>query len=226
MKIAVCYSGQYRKFEGWQKNHEHITKYAHTVLYTTWKGQPVDFRNCTFFDEPKINYNPFTVPEFIEKFPEQYRAHRNHDKKYHLTKQIIGHQLAVDSLKEDYDVIIKMRYDLTLGDHNWLEFIEKSYQENMVIGFGGWTNKLDSDRNNLYKFIYPDEKNSGGKTKDSLCDFMIIHPKYKMANTLKLNEDQKLFAANKGWYQVLIEPYAEPHLNIAGGVMLTRYMVK
>ena len=119
-----------------------------------------------------------------------------------------------------------MRYDLTLGDINWYSYIQECYNENSVIGFGGWTRDLDVDRSLLNKVVYPSNHNCGGKVKNSLCDFLIIHPKNKMKDTLMLNQEKKLFAANRGWYQVLVEPYDDPHLNLAGGAMLTRYFIK
>lgn len=226
MKVAVCYSGLYREFKGWRENHRRITKLADTVLHTSWSGQKNLPKDFITFSEPAVNYNPFEVKEFRERYPEQAKTHKKHPKRLHLTKQIIGHQLAVDSLTEQYDVIVKMRYDITLGDHDWLSFLKRSHDENVVIGFGGWTGDLDRNRSNIDRFIKPDNSNCGGKVQGALPDFMIIHPANKMKDGLRLHNEKKLFPANKGWNQVLVEPYSETPVKLAGGVMLTRHMVK
>lgn len=224
MKIAAVYSGLYREFNGWKENHELITDHCDKILYTTWKDSPVPpIENCLLFDEPVVEYNPFTAPKFAEKYPRIHKAHKENPGKAWLTKQVIAHQLAVDSLEEEYDVIIKMRYDLWIGRHNWISFFKKCFEEKTVIAFGGWTGAIDLDKTVCEKLIVPNDSNSGGKLKDSLCDFMIIHPGYKMKGAIELHEQKKLYPANQGWYQVLVEPYNDAHINYGGGAMLARY---
>lgn len=223
MKIGILYSGLYRQYPRWKENHNKITKYADKVLYSSWESPdnpcPSDF---ILFKEPNVDYNPFEIEEYTSQFPNDAKVHKKHPKRYHLNKQIIGHQLITDYVQGEFDIIVRMRYDTTLGDINWLDSLKRSYNENIVIGFGGWTGKLDKDKSLLNNPVSPSPENSGGKVKNSLSDFMIIHPKYKMKDTLDLHRNKKLFPANKGWYQVLVEPYKESPLNYAGGCMLTR----
>ena len=116
-----------------------------------------------------------------------------------------------------------MRYDTWLGNHDWLNFIIQSYQTNCVIGFGNWSNAMDNTQSICDKLIIPSKEDETCRLKGTLADFMIIHPAHKMKGAYELHKNEKLFCANKGWYQVLVEPYKERRINYGGGVMLTRH---
>lgn len=228
MKVVICYSGQYRTIQNfdWKENHKFITRHADHILYTTWDTESHAPSEFIKFTEPTIEYNPFDIKEYAKRWPARAKSYRNAEVRHHITKQIIAHELAVNALTEQYDVVIRMRYDTILGNHNWKSFIEQSYNENNVIGFGGWTGVLDKNPSNLNRFIKPDESNQGKKTEASLCDFMVIHPAHKIKGAIDLDKQHKLFPGNKGWYQVLVEPYEEKHINWAGGCMLARHVIK
>lgn len=226
MKVAALYSGLYRKFDGWQDNHQKILNYADTVLYTTWKGMPEPNSDTVTFEEPVIDYKPMQVAGLVERWP-RMKAHVNNKGQMWLTKQILAHQYACDYIKaEKYDVVIRMRYDIWLGDHNWKEFIEKVHKENVVISFGGWSGSMDKDITICDRIVAPADMNGGSKIKDQMLDFMNMHPGYKMKNAVKLHEKKQLMPANLGWQQVLSDPYEETCINYGGGVMLSRYRQK
>jgi hypothetical protein len=227
MKIVVCYSGLYRQFSGWEKNHEIITNFADNVIYSTWDGYeiPKDSsirNNVVLFKEPIITYNPFHIPEFILQYPTIAKAHKNNPGWNKLTKQILAHQMVSDFiLPTNYDITIRMRYDSWIGQtHNWKKIINQVYETQQVISFGGWSGEMDKIPN-ICNSIIP--ANNISKLNNALCDFMNIHPSYKMNGTMKLHKTEKLFPSNQGWYQVLSSPYKDGHINYGGGVMLTRY---
>lgn len=228
-KIHLLYSGQYRTISGfdWKENHKVISNLCDSILYTTWKSK----NNLSFlndeFDEPTINYNPFEVKEFVLDYPETAKSHKNNPSRYNLPKQIIAHQLAQDSIDnlDDHDVIIRMRYDTIISHKiDFSSFIEKVIKEQCVIGFGGWTGDIDKTLSNLDKVIVPDDSNSGGKTKNSVNDFMIIHPAWRMVNTLNYYNNKRLYPANHGWHQILVRQHDNQTVyNYGGSVMLVRY---
>lgn len=228
-KIYLIYSGQYRVIAGfnWKDNHHSISKLCDEVVYTTWKNNSnPTFIHYTFL-EPEIDYNPFDSNSFIHDYPETAKAHKNNKSRYNIIKQLIAHQFAKDSISDlnNHDIIIRMRYDTIISDKiNFSEFIETTIREQCVIGFGGWTGEIDKTLTNLDQVIIPNRFNSGGKTNRAVNDFMIIHPAWRMVNTLNFYTEKRLYPANHGWYQVLVNQHEnKTHYNYGGSVMLARY---
>lgn len=229
MKIAVCYSGLYRHFDGWMENHKAITKHADKILYTTWEGQPKpeNVTDCVTFPEPKITYNCYQTEDLRINHPSCYKNHYHNPAWPWMTKQVIAHQLACDYLDDSYDVIIRMRYDTTVGqNHDWLSLIKESYEHDRVISFGSWSGSMDRDKNLRDRLELAAPNNP--KMFKSMVDFMNIHPKYKMkkGHAMRLDLEKKLRPANLGFYQVLCEPWPNPEQrkNYGGGVGLARYL--
>lgn len=229
MKVAVCYSGLYRDFTGWQDNHKFITDHADAVFYSTWrKRQKPPVQDCMLFDEPVIDYNPFLLPEFIDKFPEVSHNHSNPNNWLsgviaRSTKQIIAHDFIVAALPSKFDIVIRMRYDTWLGDHNWKQYIQQSYDENSVVSFGNADQAMDKNLNMCNEVITEVAELRGTELfRSRLTDFMNIHPSYKMKGAHELHKQKRLLPTNSGWYQVLVGPYKEPHYDYAGGIMLSR----
>jgi len=227
MKVIALYSGLVREFKDWEENHKRITQHCDEIHYTTWEGRPTPKEKiCVTFPEPEIKYRPMQVPEAVERWP-RMEKHRNNPAQMWLTKQIIAHQLACDYYTvEDDDVVIRMRYDIYLGDHDWKAIIDQVANEKVVISFGGWNSKMDKNKTICDEIIIPDEENGGVKMEGQMLDFMNIHPGYKMKDGIKLHKEKKLMPANLGWQQVLGDPYPEEPINYGGGVMLSRYREK
>jgi len=227
MKVAALYSGLVREFKDWEENHKRITQHCDSILYTTWEGRPTPKnKDCITFPEPEIDYKPMQVPEAVERWP-RMKFHLNNESQMWLTKQIIAHQLACNYINSDeYDVIIRMRYDIYVGDHDWKLVINRVANENIVISFGGWNGEMDRTKNIHENFILPTLENGGTKMDGQILDFMNIHPGYKMKDGIKLHNEKKLMPANLGWQQVLGDPYEETPINYGGGVMLQRYREK
>ena len=224
MKVAALYSGLFRWYKGWEENHKKITAFCNEVHYTTWRGKPAPRdKICVRFPEPAIKYAPMHVPEVAKRWP-RMQEHLGNPSQMWLTKQIVAHQCACNLINaDDYDVVIRMRYDVWLGNHDWKSFIDKVAEEKVVISFGGWSNEMDKNKTICDELIVPNEENGGSKMDDQILDFLNIHPGYKMKNGIKLHNQRKLAPANLGWQQVLGDPYPEKPINYGGGVMLSRY---
>ena len=224
MKVAALYSGLFRWYKGWEENHKKITAFCNEVHYTTWRGKPAPRdKICVRFPEPAVKYAPMHVPEVAKRWP-RMQEHLGNPSQMWLTKQIVAHQCACNLINaDDYDVVIRMRYDVWLGNHDWKSFIDKVAEEKVVISFGGWSNEMDKNKTICEELIVPNEENGGSKMDDQILDFLNIHPGYKMKNGIKLHNQRKLAPANLGWQQVLGDPYPEKPINYGGGVMLSRY---
>jgi len=227
MKVAAVYSGLVRTFKGWEENHKRITEHCDEIHYTTWEGRPTPKgKVCVTFPEPEITYKPMHVPEAVQRWP-RMKYHLGNPAQMWLTKQIIAHQYACNHIIADnYGVVIRMRYDIYVGEHDWKSIIEQVANEKVVISFGGWNGKMDSNKTICDEIIIPNDENGGSKMNGQILDFMNIHPGYKMKDGIRLHKEKKLMPANLGWQQVLGDPYEETPINYGGGVMLQRYREK
>jgi len=216
MRIAVCYSGIYREFSGWKENHKLITDHADSVYYSTWEGlpqPPVD--NVITFPEPVVEYDPWGCEYYLQLYPE-YPEVAKYEQRPHSTKQILAHQYIVDHI-DDYDLIIRMRYDTWLGDHNWQDFIREAYETQYTYTFGLKSWKEDS----LQLYV---SKPMLVTMYEVTTDFMIMHTPHRMRNAHKLHKEEKLFGAEMGWYQVLVKPYGNASVRTyCGGIQLSRW---
>jgi hypothetical protein len=227
MKVAAVYSGLVRTFKDWEENHKRITEHCDEIHYTTWEGRPTpEDKVCVTFPEPDINYRPMQVPEAVQRWP-RMKHHLNNPAQMWLSKQIVAHQYACDHIgADDYDVIIRMRYDIYVGNHDWKKFIDQVAEEKVVISFGGWNGEMDKNKTICDEIIIPSDENGGSKMNGQILDFMNIHPGYKMKDGIRLHKEKKLMPANLGWQQTLGDPYEETPINYGGGVMLQRYREK
>lgn len=213
MKIAVCYSGLYRAFSGWQENHKVITDYADSVYYSTWHGKaPPPVGNVIRFPEPVVKYDPFFCTKEIAESRKPNQGNRRKD----LLKQILAHQYMVTELNGAYDIVIRMRYDVWFGDFDWGQFIDKSFEDNVAIGFG--EHDISNGRNRRLHMLEPESLG----IDNILTDFMIIHPADKMVNAFTLFDEEKLLPANAGWHQVLVDQHGDETINYEGGIQLSR----
>lgn len=225
MKVAVVYSGLYRHFVGWKANHRLITDLADSVYYSTWKGGPrLPVSNVVEFDEPTVDYCPYSLDIVRKRWPRIYNAYRGSPRGKWLTKQIIAHQLICDHIADKgYDVIVRLRYDLWVGKHDWKSMIEEVYKTNCVYSFGGWSGDFDTQPEVCEQLVEATKANGAGKMEGRLLDFAHIHPAHKMKGAVDLHNEKKLCAATMGFTQVLQDPYPEKTYSYGGGVMLTRY---
>lgn len=220
MKVAVCFSGLT------YPDSEQLVKLmkkrfpVYDFFYGTWKGCKSPFENTFYFDEPVIHYHPyldidmeeFPIPklkDILETADIKLKQGPWMNKAVHQTKQIIAHSYMLDNIPEEYDMVIRCRwdlhfYDMVLPIEN---FIDESRVKRKAIGFsrklsdknGPWWSAKGTHRHNWWEGF--------------LMDLLIIHPRdlFDKKRMWQLHEDKKLIAAEMGWYQVLSQPYGDNH---------------
>lgn len=244
MRIAVCISGVMSGNSS--KNLEHNKRILpdHCDYYlATWndtrKGivpEP-DF----MYEQPKLNYHPildtepFPVYKNI-KYKEEAKTNiRVKEISSQRTKQILIHNYLLSDIKEDYDIIIRLRFDSLLSTKiNWLELIEKSHNEQCAQGFA-IRRKRWKDHDKIFDiphvYMPKDRMISSGGVKESndwnygVNDHAIIHPRnlWDCDMVTRYHNEGKLQPGEWGWYQILSEPHGDNHHSYYGGVVLERY---
>lgn len=225
MKIAICYSGEFRTYEGWQENHI-ANLPSGDFYYSTWvkEKSKVDIDNIIYFEPPKIEYNLYEG-----LFALKYGAHlknKSTEKRRNFTGsyQHIGHWLILNSLEKEYDIIIRMRYDTFLGDHkkDLYALCEECYNTSYAIGIGN-TCKTDDDNRMIYTQKFTPFQHSG--QSHYMLDFLNIHKQKNISDVMSLLKNKMLFPTNAGWWQILSESFSG-HRNYKGGITLARLMDK
>lgn len=242
MRIAVCISGICRG--NIKKNLSHLRlHFPYDFYFATWNNAtiPDDLKNyeVKLYEEPIINYHPIKdvahihAPKFAiqrEKCVSGEYGKAWQERTKHHTKQILIHDMLLKDLSEDYDLIIRSRYDTYLSSTvSFDSYLQKAFTENIAIGFGTRISR-HHDVNVLKQIpkIYPDGKNPNVSQDWGwyLMDPLIIHPRklwnHSLVNTLHL--EKKLAAAEWGWYQILSEPFNDSHMCVYGGAQLEKYL--
>lgn len=231
MRIAVCVSGLCRG-----NALDNISKLKQVLPYDfyfgTWETtQTVESKqlNAMVFEEPIMHYHPLCDIADFEN--ERYTHFRNlycHDTpeisemlKNH-TKQIIAHAYMMKNLKDNYDIIIRTRYDVLISNQvDFSMYIEKSFTKQCAVGFSTlWkphNNKID-----ILEEIKKDSRDS--KWFSYLLDLLIIHPPqlFDVNYVFELHNQKQLRNAEYGWYQILSEPYDDNHICVAGGIQIDK----
>lgn len=246
MKIAVCLSGIVRGQIA--HNIQRLKKaFPYDYFYGTYTEREEDLHwflgmgntDYFLFDEPKIHYHPITDVE--EVYTQKLKSikdsmlkgemQKEKAKIQHHTKQILSHANMLEQLWPDYDMIIRARWDTFIShevDFNY--YLEKSYNENIAIGFGTRTTRhKDLDILREVPKLYP-EKEKNDVSQDwarYIMDPLIFHPR-KLFDTklaFKLHQEKKLLPAEVGWWQVLSEPTGgENHISVYGGAQIERFL--
>lgn len=242
MKIAVCFSGIVRG------NIERNIKsakmhFGDNVFFSTWKGlarDKFDDLGCSYFDEPKIHYNPWMECEVESPHP-KYKAYKRdflsgksmNSKLVHASKQIVGHAHQLKhQVPEEYDLIVRTRWDTFISKNvDFKEYIKYAYEEEASVGFSIRGNR----HSNVHRMVeipkvYPKKKQDGSVSNDWgwwLNDNLIIHHRNRFDSdkVFDMYENKQLLPAEYGWYQVLSQP-KDDHLSIYGGACIERYVSK
>lgn len=205
------------------------------TFFTTWNTQ-TDHKNHEYiienyidhvFEEPDVEYNAdhdaierskVKLNELIAdniisgKDYDYYKSVvDNANKGYNRSKQILAHAKAVEhfNLTIDYDVIIRLRYDVILS---------QQFYDN-----------LESWCDEVFNLEYPitHMPNLDGNTQsacevENFGDIAIIHKadKFDVQQVYALHEEKQLLGSEPGWMQVLIIPYKKrneiPSRNFSG----------
>lgn len=241
MKVAVCVSGAFKtghpkgclvKNNRVQKN-----KFPEAdFYYATWNSYKSDFEKlfpdyqCEYFSEPVMHYHPYLdikKQDYISTF---YHGTVNWVREggpkriewtLHHTKQILIHAWLIDIIKNDYDVIIRTRFDCLISKKaNFGEFIKDTYNNNRANGFG---TRKEEHFNHLREI---DTKKSNWSVR--LLDQLIIHAP-SVIDCIVINglhKDKILHAAEYGWYQTISMNHGSDHRNHDGWVNHDRKVPK
>lgn len=248
MKPAICISGICRG--NVERNIENVkSHFPYDIFFATWEGcekviknHGLSNENVVYFKEPKMHYHPILDPENVlsPKLKSIKKRMEINDfslgKDYYTrtlnhTKQILIHNELLKKIPNEYDMIIRIRYDTFLSNKvNFHSYLEKSYKEGISIGFGTRTTR-HKNIDVLYEIpkLYPYENMPATVSNDwgwYIMDPMIFHPRSIFDNKLvdKLHQEKKLLVAENGWYQVLSQPYGDNHLCVYGGAQIEKYL--
>lgn len=223
MKIAICYSGQYRTFDGWQKNHFDNLPDGDRY-YSTWTTEKdfVETDDMIYFDEPIVDYNLYDG-SFAKEFGAYIQEKPDEKKRlYTAAHQHFAHWNILQKLNDSYDVVIRMRYDTFLGQHkkalyNLCKLVNDT---GIAIGVGNAGAKDDSNKE-IHMMSFTEHK-SNNKT---ILDFMTIHKPKNIANLIELHKKKQMWPTNSGWWLILSKP-GFGHKNYRGGIQLARLLDK
>ena len=244
MRVAVVYSGIPR-FD-WEENlylHRKIFPDWFHFFYTCWDHYELHPYSYVGIRQPRIEFHPWydcQDPEMWEvlrdsKDPETCGINPRDRWLREHTLQHIGHALALESFgKPDFDVIIRMRYDMRISDQiDWAHWCKKVFKENRPAGFWFSANKGDHEedpnpdwihfqkkwdarfihwhtREALQKhgYIEKDRNNFHGFSNiPFIPDALLIHRNshFNIERVKKMWETGHIRPAEFGWYQLLVE---------------------
>lgn len=246
MKIAVCYSGICR---GKVERNINLVKHHFPkadLFFSTWEGKEEDItknlpkeyvERVHYHKEPKPDYhcvrdvdgikaNKFNI--IRDKIKKGQYDEAYIERTLHHTKQILAHYFLMMTVPDDYDMIIRIRYDTLLSKQvDFQSYLNKAYDEKFAIGFG----VRKSRHKTLDKFLeiprtYPRDFKESQDWAYYLMDPMIFHHRsiWNNERVMMLYNNHMLAAAEYGWYQCLSEPYGDNHLCVYGGAQIEKYL--
>lgn len=197
------------------------------IIFGVWTYQKEesgffsDFSDKIFYmDEPVIHYKPYIDnPNAVMDYQYQKKLKKPDDRHQHQTKQILIHNELMKKYGMNYDVIVRSRYDTTVGlfvDFN--PFIYECYETPVAISIStrsDYHNTIHTIGEVCYNdYPYLNHRNSNtnqvstAKTCEMFLDNgIIIHRACDWNSELveRLHRDKKLLAAEFGWWQALVE---------------------
>jgi len=211
MRVAVCVSGACRG--SLERNNRRLkSKFKADFYYATWEGYRTRFSQafpqdeCEYFQEPNPHYHPYTGISEQDHTCEIYRdavrwAKAGGSERLgwtsHHVKQILIHFWLADRIKNDYDVIVRTRFDAFVSKRADFEsYILDTYTNHRANCFG-------TTRPEGFDSLF--EVELKGIHKNWMLDHIIIHNAdlIDRGRVDALYRDKKLHAAEFGWHQVL-----------------------
>jgi len=230
MKTAILVTGQYRPHV---RDAQLLIKKMESVFkaqmfFHTWNDSvsqtPIEYHNrLEYCKEPVIDYHPISDIEWVGKHGkwDNYRKKRLlYNKTQHANKQILAYADLLSKIPDDFDVLIRMRWDILISQKvDFKPYLEKAYEEGpvgfMTRGRPGHhvDNLLDVPKDDIMDDWY-------GYLPDSL----IMHKRehFDIDLVKKLHKEKNLAPAEWGFYQVMSEPYGDIHTSMHGGALIAR----
>jgi len=180
-------------------------------------------------DEYDIDYHPYEdnrdmvdTRNFKKKL-----WNPNPTRHLHQTKQILNHNTLMKKYADDYDVIVRTRFDsITSPLQNFEPYLRECYENGTILTIQDMSNV--KKKRKFFK-IY----NEHNPRQDQYMVFdggLVIHPASWWNSTLveHLHNTKRLLAAEFGWWQVLVGHRQEEvtYKIYDGGAQLTRCVRK
>lgn len=248
MRIAVLVSGALNSKWRHDSRHDNRPELLNNIrlrekfpdadfYYASWKGYENDFKHlfpneeCTFYDEPVMNYHPYKdIPkaQHISEFYETTMkwAAKGGEERFewtiHHTKQILIHMWLVDQIKDKYDIIVRARFDtLIYKDADFSSYVKDTLDNYRANCFGAYGSAAFE---NIYE-LNPKKGTYNYRWLDRYADFLIIHPTNFSNKTFvdALHKDKILHAGEFGWYQALNHNKPK-HRNHFGWVFANKFL--
>lgn len=235
MNVAVCVSGLAR--DGYKECIKRFKEiFPYDFYFMHWNGyEKPDIEDCIYFDEPPNHYHCMFNTEYkpddkryrlLSKLANHGMKTKNDffkkTKNWH--KQLLAHELLVNSLNKNYDLIIKLRYDVLIHVSNFSralfrEMEKKVFNHDITVGFAD--NKYLQLDDNIHIHEFYDCPKCQGYT---LLDYIIIHKPSKLKNVMELYKNSNLLGAEWGAHQIFCQQWNQQFsfLNIRGGCLLFR----
>lgn len=233
MRVAVCISGvcaSKNTSTNLIKNLKRVRRFFPDYDYhfaTYDKYEDVFKKNfpdeiCNYYPEPVVKYHPYEIPHNLwesDRFAEtkdfinrgglvrrEWTAHH--------TKQLLIHSWLCDTIKDNYDVVVRARFDTWIYEHaDFIPYVIDTYKNNRV-------NSFSATKQNHFDKINQFDTNPGGRHHNWMVDQLIIHPMSFMNREYveQLHNEHRLHPAEMGWYQVLSKPNGNRHRCFDGWV--------
>lgn len=230
MRIAVCVSGAFATGNpqgDLVKNNNRLKSKFPTAdfYYATWDSYKPEFERlfpneaCEYFSEPIMHYHPYEIPEeshvtdYYQDVIDWVERTNNLEWTSHHTKQILIHAWLLDTIKKNYDIIIRTRFDAFVSkEADFTPYLEDTFKNHTANCFATRKLELFNELNEL--------KTNQNVWGDKLLDQLIIHNSdaINTEEVYRLHKNNKLHAAEFGWWQVISMPHGSNHRNHDGWV--------
>lgn len=206
--------------------------------------------------EPVINYNPYWANEHSYDNHWSWRSKKSHwievedkfektpdpkNRHTHQTKMILGHTYLVKKYYNDFDIMIRARWDHFLGEGLHLyELCEETYRLPAIISLGcrdgfrvnkDYRIKTLDTHNSRFGLPFVHQDNRIILQKDIspfVTDYGLIFHRnvdWPVEFIENLHENKKLLPAEWGWWQTIIERKSMRYIHYDGGSGIYRTLV-
>ena len=202
MKVALVFSGLPRG-NYIQNIEDHRSVFGGPDVYlNSWAGTLCEAPyRCNYWPEPESDHLLLSVSDLENPYKRTILA-RGY-------KQIMAHTYAMVQLPDEYDVIVRCRYDVIVNPEiDWTAVVEECYKNKTVIGIRNFI----EDEWSYLKHVRP---------KGLVLDQLIVHTpeQYDCSRVINLYTNKELDACEMGWYQVF---QSQPIKNYIGGCKIDR----
>ena len=230
MKTAILVTGQYRPHV--KDAHRNIkimqSVFKTHMFFHTWNDNtstvPIEYHDrLVYCKEPEVDYHPISDIEWVGKhgkWDNYVKKRLLYNKTQNANKQILAYADLLSKIPDDFDVLIRMRWDILVSKKvNFKPYLEKAYEEGPV-GFMTRGNR----GHNVDKLLDVPKDDKLDDWYGYLPDSLIMHKRehFDIDLVKKLHKEKNLAPAEWGFYQVMSEPYGDIHSSVHGGAQLAR----